>query len=85
MAEFEIIYREGYCEWGGAERRYRMNKWDRDFFDSKCPYTDKPCDLDIDCLDCDVNKQEKEEMAKMDDDEYREWLGVKHISGKKQR
>ena len=59
-----------------------MNKWDRDFFDGKCPYTDKPCDLDIDCLDCEVNKQEQEESEKMDNAEYREWFEDKHISGK---
>ena len=56
-----------------------MNNWDRNFFDGECPYTDKPWKLDIDCLDCEVNKQEQEEMEKMDDAEYREWFEDKHI------
>ena len=46
----------------------------KEYFDGKCPYTDKSCDK-WDCLSCDINKQEKEETEKMDKAEYEEWQG----------
>lgn len=51
-----------------------MNKWDRDFFNGKCPYTEDPCEKDIDCVDCKVNEMEKREAEKMDNAEYKEWF-----------
>ena len=45
-----------------------MNKWDRDLFDGKCPYTDKPCKSDIDCIKCEINEQEKNYMNEEDAD-----------------
>ena len=49
-----------------------MNKWDRDFFDGKCPYTSNPCDTDIDCTECNINKWEREKMEELDRAEYEE-------------
>lgn len=35
-----------------------MNSYDRQLFNGKCPYTDKPCSNDIDCSKCEVNEKE---------------------------
>ena len=37
-----------------------MNDYERQLFNGKCPYTTKPCDRDIDCVDCWVNEQERQ-------------------------
>lgn len=49
---------------------------DAEYFDGKCPYTDKPC-YEWECVTCEVNKQEQEETEKMDKaeyEEYRKWF-----------
>ena len=43
-----------------------MNDYERKQFNSRCPYTDEPCDLDIDCVDCWVDEKEREEMKEGD-------------------
>ena len=42
-----------------------MTEYDRQLFDGRCPYTDKPCDNDIDCLECEVEKEERRFMEEM--------------------
>ena len=42
-----------------------MNEADRQFFDGRCPYTDKPCETDIDCLECETNAKEVEYMNEL--------------------
>ena len=37
-----------------------------DLFGGKCPYTDKECGLTIECVDCSVDREEKESMARLD-------------------
>ena len=49
-----------------------MNKWDRVIFDGKCPYTSNPCDTDIDCTECNINKWEREKAEEFDRAEYEE-------------
>lgn len=39
---------------------------DRLFFEGRCPYTDKPCDL-WECDECEVEQREKEYMQNMED------------------
>lgn len=36
-----------------------MNEYDRWLFDGRCPYTDNPCDSDMDCNKCEVNEEER--------------------------
>jgi len=36
-----------------------MNTYERHIFNGKCPFTDKPCDKDIDCIECKINHEEK--------------------------
>ena len=40
-----------------------MNNYERQIFNGKCPYTNNPCDLDIDCVDCWVDEQERQEIG----------------------
>lgn len=42
-----------------------MNDYERHIFNGKCPYTTKPCDLDIDCVDCWVDEQERQEFEEL--------------------
>ena len=49
-----------------------MNSWERTFFGGKCPYTDKPCVTDIDCLACSVEAEVQEWMDEMDEIEGKE-------------
>ena len=35
-----------------------MTDYERQLFDGRCPYTDKPCDTGIDCSMCAVNEEE---------------------------
>lgn len=35
-----------------------MNNYERRLFDGKCPYTDEPCVNDIDCYECETNREE---------------------------
>ena len=37
-----------------------------ELFCGKCPYTDKECGLTIECVDCAVDREEKESMARLD-------------------
>ena len=50
-----------------------MTDYEKSIFKDKCPYTDKPCKLDIDCAACEVNEQEKQKTEKMDNTEYEEY------------
>ena len=43
-----------------------MNEYEQQIFNGKCPYTSIPCDTDIDCSDCEVNEQEREDMKAFD-------------------
>jgi hypothetical protein len=43
--------------------------YDAEFFDGKCPYTDKPC-YEWECDTCEVEEQEKEAMKAVDDGKY---------------
>lgn len=36
-----------------------MNDYERQLFDSKCPYIDLPCDKDIECFKCAVEERER--------------------------
>ena len=45
-----------------------MNDYERQLFNGKCPYTTKPCDLDIDCVDCWVDEQERQELEELRED-----------------
>ena len=36
-----------------------MTDYERQLFNGICPYTDKPCDTDIDCGKCEVNEEER--------------------------
>lgn len=36
-----------------------MNTYERHIFNGKCPFTDEPCDKDIDCTECEINQEEK--------------------------
>lgn len=38
---------------------------DKERFDGKCPYTDKPCD-DWDCANCEVNAEERKMLEEHD-------------------
>ena len=40
-----------------------MNKYKRKLFNGKCPYTTKPCNLDIDCFDCCVDEKERQSLG----------------------
>lgn len=37
-----------------------------ELFGGKCPYTDKECGLTIECVDCSVDREEKESMERLD-------------------
>ena len=37
-----------------------------ELFGGKCPYTDKECDLTIECVDCAVDRGEKENIVRLD-------------------
>ena len=39
--------------------------WDAEFFDGKCPYTDKPC-TDWECDTCEIEAEEKKSMEELD-------------------
>ena len=36
-----------------------MNDYERQLFNGKCPYTDIPCDKDIECFKCSVEAEER--------------------------
>ena len=36
-----------------------MTRYEREYFDGKCPYTEKPCYRGVPCSECEVNKEEK--------------------------
>ena len=36
-----------------------MNDYERQLFNGKCPYTDLPCDKDIECFKCSVEEYER--------------------------
>ena len=35
-----------------------MTDYERQLFNGRCPYTDKPCNINIDCSKCQVNEDE---------------------------
>lgn len=43
---------------------------DRELFHGKCPYTGNPCN-DWNCLECEIERQEREWSLQFDDDERR--------------
>ena len=45
--------------------------YDAEFFDGKCPYTDKPC-YEWECNSCEVEAQYMEELDKVDKAESEE-------------
>ena len=45
---------------------------DYELFGGKCPYTDKECVLTIECVDCAVDREEKESMERLDKTESEE-------------
>lgn len=48
-------------------------KFDAEYFNGKCPYTDKLCN-EWECVTCEINKREKDNMDAMDRAEYKEWI-----------
>ena len=40
-----------------------MNDYERQLFNGKCPYTDEPCDRDIECHICEVEEAERDYMT----------------------
>ena len=36
-----------------------MTEYERQLFNGRCPYTDKVCDKDIDCFECEVEAEER--------------------------
>ena len=45
-----------------------INDHDREFFEGRCPYTDKPCD-EWTCQTCEVEQREREWLERDDDTE----------------
>ena len=45
-----------------------MNEYWGNFFEWKCPYTDKHCDS-FECNYCEVQKQELDDLEAMEDDQ----------------
>jgi hypothetical protein len=37
-----------------------------ELFGGRCPYTGEECGLTIECIDCSVDREEKESMARLD-------------------
>ena len=36
-----------------------MTDYERNIFEGKCPYTEKPCDFTIPCNKCAINEEER--------------------------
>jgi len=47
-----------------------MDKYERQYFEGKCPYTEKPCYRGVPCSECEINEEEK---SLYDDSESEEW------------
>ena len=43
-----------------------------ELFGGKCPYTGEVCGLIIECVNCSVDREEKESMARLDKSESEE-------------
>lgn len=39
-----------------------MNAYEQQIFKGICPYTNKPCKTNIECVDCAVEREEREDM-----------------------
>ncbi len=46
-----------------------MNEYERQLFNGKCPYTDEPCDKDIECFQCPVEDEERKFVEEVADDQ----------------
>lgn len=42
---------------------------DEEYFESRCPYTDNPCRNDWQCQDCEIEKEEREWMEELRQEE----------------
>lgn len=43
-----------------------MTEYERQLFKGKCPYTDEPCNKDIDCFYCKVEQEERSFMEEIE-------------------
>lgn len=53
----ELSIKQGQRRCKGSKNK--MNDYERQLFSGKCPYTDMECTTDKDCIDCEVEAEER--------------------------